>query len=57
MTNNITTAAELGNCCENHNCGKPLKLPYYLTYPLTRFVNECITAECRTLEEETKPSP
>jgi hypothetical protein len=40
--NNILTAAGLANC-ENLNCGKPLKPPYYLNYSLTTIVREYIT--------------
>jgi hypothetical protein len=53
---NIPTATGSGNC-ENRNCGKPLKPPYYLTYSLTTIVKEYITAECRTLQDETKNEP
>jgi hypothetical protein len=42
--NNIPIAAGLGNC-ENRNCGKPLKPPYYLNYSLTTIVRKYITVD------------
>jgi hypothetical protein len=51
--NNIPTAAGLANC-ENRNCGKPLKPPYYLNYSLTTIVREYITVDAERYKTHFK---